>query len=78
MGRSIPSLERLLHFAVRNKPHERFQGGALAEMADAEGNEMLREHGKNGSFAEKSRVLKALNLGYDQPKTVIVQVASAP
>ncbi|HWZ00860.1 MAG TPA: hypothetical protein VNX17_07265 [Edaphobacter sp.] len=34
-------------------------------MADAEGNEMLREHGKNGSFAEKSRVLKALNPGME-------------
>jgi hypothetical protein len=31
---------------------------ALAEMTDAEGNEMLREHGKNYSFPQKTEVLK--------------------
>jgi hypothetical protein len=34
---------------------------ALAEMTDAEGNEMLREYGKNTVFPKKWGFLKALN-----------------
>jgi hypothetical protein len=47
-----------------------------AEGGDAEGNRPSSAQSPWLKAVETA--LKALNLGYDQPKTVIVQVASAP
>jgi hypothetical protein len=60
-GQLDPSLEQLSHFTVRNKHYESSQGSLWQKMVDVEGNEMLREYGKNCSFAKKSEVLKGLN-----------------